>query len=132
MMVRRRQLMASTAGIPLISVLSGCSDIFGNNKTPLSILLENTSSEEQRFQVTVTGGGEDGYTNSTTIPAGSDTYLEKVKKYNRNAESEINVEVVVADEIENSKSYEITGTGFYIISTFDGESVQIDGGHGDS
>lgn len=132
MMVRRRQLMAGTAGISLISVLSGCSEIFGNNKAPLSILLENTSSEEHRVQVTVTGGGEDEYTNSTTIPAGSDTYLEKVKKYNRNAESEINVEVVVDEEIENSKSYEITGTGFYIISTFDGESVQIDGGHGDS
>jgi len=124
--------MAGAAGIPLLSVLSGCSEILGNSKTPLSILLENTSSEERSFQVNVSGGGEDEYTNSTTIPAGGDTYLDEVKKYNMNVESEINVEVVVDEEIKNSKSYEITGTGFTIISTFDGESIQIDGGHGDS
>lgn len=115
-----------------ISVLSGCSQIFGDNKTPLSINLENEDSREHSFQVTVSGGGEDSYTNSMTIPPNNDTYLENVRKYNRNAESKIKVEVIVDEEIESSKSYEITGTGFYIISTFDGESVQIDGGHGDS
>lgn len=64
-MCRRRRLLAALATIPPTAVLSGCSALLnGDAEVPLRLTPANRDGDPHEFDVSITGGGGEPYSDS--------------------------------------------------------------------
>ena len=129
-----RRTFAGTLVSATVAQLAGCSLLNdGSSAIPLYVNLENDDSDSHSIAVSVRSDGSGPeYENTVDLEPEEEQYLGEVGKYEITGEDDVVVSVSVDSSVEASESFGMTGAGYFVYISTEGESITFESGHGDA